>query len=193
MCVASTAQDLGALHEERSITLRADIFRCDRRPETRPSGMRIELGRRAEERIAATYAAVKSRRFPLVVLVLEGCFRAFFARYMELLWRQQLPPFGVALYHFRGGDGAFFVAGVIELDHCAGRVSTRSWGRIRCRFGPRAVGQAECVRHRQPEDCPDKPPAREELAAATTGEGTVHHYDIRAIASEVTPFWLVPA
>src|SRR5580704_9986801 len=53
VCVTFGASDRGALHAESSVGDLSNVFFCDGLPETGPSGARLELRRRIEQRVVA--------------------------------------------------------------------------------------------------------------------------------------------
>src|SRR5579872_1883400 len=116
MRVAAFAQYLGAGHEEAAVGFGHDVFRCDGRPEARPSGAGVEFGIRAEERGSATYAAEDALLMPFVIFVREWRFGACLARDLVLLRRQLAFPFCVGLHDFVRRDGSLLFARVAELD-----------------------------------------------------------------------------
>ncbi len=172
MRVALAAQYLGAIHIERRIDLRADVLGRDGRPETRPARVRIELGLRTEERVAATDAAIYSYRGPFVILVVEGRFGACVACHLVLLGREQFAPFSIALDHLGHRDRALPDAGWVELDYGDQCRRTRC-GRVRT--GPFAKRPACRKHHRHSDRYPQQPPPRKVRAATIVIVGVVHH------------------
>src|SRR5712692_4747423 len=71
MRIAARTPHLGAFHEERPVGPRDDILGRDRLPEARPSGARVELGLRAEQRCPAADASIEPLRAQFVILVRE--------------------------------------------------------------------------------------------------------------------------
>src|SRR5262249_31717926 len=92
MRVAFLAQHFGALHEQRIVLLRLNVFVSRRRPETRPAGAGIELLRGPEQRRAAARAAVEAVLVVVPVPAREGTLRAGLAGDGKLVGRQFLLP-----------------------------------------------------------------------------------------------------
>jgi hypothetical protein len=199
MRIASAAQYFGTGHVERYIDGGADVLSRDRRPETRPAGVRIELGGRAKERIAAAYAAIDSVAGPFVVLIIEGRFGARMACYLELLGLEQFTPLRVRLDHLRHRRRTLLDARVVEYDdrhhpsrmrRRVGRLGTlhRSGARIplarvgqlplRLRLdrpGTLAIRPAQRERKWQPDQARHEPPPRQDFARTIAAQGAVHH------------------
>src|SRR5688572_10893060 len=108
MRVATTAQHLRPLHEERVVFLSGDGLWLNGLPIARPACARFELMIRAEELLSTSYALVSP--FLLVVPVRAGerALRPLLARDLVLFGRELLFPFLVGFDYFRcHGIGRF--------------------------------------------------------------------------------------
>ena len=108
----AAAGDFGATHEVAAVFVlgnRRLFHRCN---ETGPATAGIKLGRRVEERLTATDAALDTGFLAVPVGAAEGRFGAFFAGDVVLRWRQASPPFG-----FGGGVCTAGVEVVVFVGH----------------------------------------------------------------------------
>src|SRR5216683_7943210 len=96
MRTAARTPQLDEFHEERPVGPRDDILGRDRLPEARPSGARVELGIRAEQRRPAADASVEPLRAQFIIIVRERPLRAPLSGHVVLLGGELLSPFSVA-------------------------------------------------------------------------------------------------
>ncbi len=83
--VALAAEDFGAHQAEAKIRRGGDVRKRDRRPETGPTGIGIELLLRAKDSVAAADATVDTRGVLVPVEVVERRFRSAAPSDRELL------------------------------------------------------------------------------------------------------------
>src|SRR5262245_41791676 len=100
MSFATRAIDLCPVHTEGDVSMQGDIFFGDGLIETRPTGSGLKLRLRIEERCSTTDTIVYSVGMTTRVFTRESALRALAPRHFELLRRQLLAPFRIALFDF---------------------------------------------------------------------------------------------
>lgn len=95
MTMTSAAVNLGPGHEPTAILLGFYVGGIDRLPVTGPTGSRIKLGLRGEQRESAADAVVDAFFLEIPVGTGKGAFRSVFAGDAKLFGAQSNPPFFV--------------------------------------------------------------------------------------------------
>src|SRR5205814_10422885 len=92
----------GALHEQRAVGLLRDVIGVEWTSKARPTGARVELIERAEERLSRHDVHVDSCLMIIPEVVLERPFRRLVLRYFVLQWRQRATQLGVSRLGLHG-------------------------------------------------------------------------------------------
>src|SRR2546427_5034983 len=102
MRVRMRGTHFGALHEQRVVGLLLDVARLERPREAGPTGPRIVLVERAEQRLSGHDVHVDPVLMIVPKIVLEGALGGFVLRDFVLQWRQRPPEIGVVWLWLHG-------------------------------------------------------------------------------------------
>jgi len=103
MRVAENASHLVTGHAQAQIYFGGDVFLGEGRPKARPTGAGVEFGVRAEQRVRAADAAVKTWLVVIVIGAAEGPLGIGAPGDIKLVGAERPTPLGIALDHFCHG------------------------------------------------------------------------------------------
>src|SRR6058998_2055586 len=101
MASASRAVYFGSRPEQFPIRLGADRGISNRLPKTRPPGFAVKLVLRRKQRQVTAGTVVDAWCLIVVIFVLEGRLRSFFAQHVVLFRSQESFPFRVGFGHLK--------------------------------------------------------------------------------------------